>query len=362
MKPELLSYVLQAIQPQFLDKKAPCPLEKPSFLNGTEQGTEYWKEIFQIANQLMVLLPLAINLSRTDWRKELPEEIQLLIDERIHREKMILAILDHELDSALFLLINADIPVLVLKGMDWGRRYYSERILRSVSEIDLLIPKGELERAKQVLKQGGYQAAGHSSGRLARLVGGPALQLHTTLFSNDTDSLMHQIWQRSLQQIAKDLPVHAHALSHEDNLIFLIKHCTTQNLLSSPIWLNDLHYLFQNKHFKVNADWDWLVWYFAHHHLISSAWFILNFLNSHIGTELPKEAMKQLGEYLGPMKKYLLAKLANPKTWFSTQERSLPWTFKSQYLIQDSVFDAVKFSLTMSSSLIQKSNRFWQHK
>lgn len=344
MNQELLSYVLSCIQPQFLNQKAPCPLEKPRFINEVET----WKQVFQLANHLVVSLPLSVNLSRTTWHHELPKEIQLLIDERVQREKMILAILDHELDSVLFLLIGAKIPVLLLKGMDWGRRYYPERILRPVSELDIIVPKSAYENAHRTLGQGGYRFL---NARFTRIEGGPTLRLHSSLTPHESDTQTHQIWQRALEQISPDLPSHTLSLSHEDNLIYLIKLCTKQNLLSSPIWLNDLHYLFQNQDFKENADWDWLVWYFARHQLTASAWFVLNFLNSYSGVKLPKETLDLLGSNLGPMKKHLLTRLATPEIWFATETRTLPWTVRSNVLIQDNVLDALKFSFNRRSFL-----------
>jgi len=106
-------------------------------------------------------------------------------------------------------LAARDIPVMLLKGIHLARFVYAEPGLRSMHDVDLMVPRDQLAEAEQVFLASGYGPLPRPdlvarcawSNHLAKLEkpGGPVVELHwsierpTSPFRVDLDGL----WQRS---------------------------------------------------------------------------------------------------------------------------------------------------------------------
>lgn len=339
MSQEIAQFVLNALKPGVKP-------ERPDFFD--DVGA--WRKIFDYSLRLHSILPLMVKIDRAEWRADLPVAVSLQIDERLQRERMILAILDDELDSALFLLVSAKIPVIVLKGMDLGRRYYPERVMRPMADVDLLVPPEAFTESLRVLARGDYRIVGpFPEGRfrveLARRENAPTVELHKYILAGDTDLSIAGIWKRSVEGVLRGLPHHARALSVEDNLIYLVRHCAVQHLLESPIWLNDIHYLIESEDFRQKADWDRIVWSLAQSRALSGAYLVLHLLRADWGTSIPEEAMKGVDRKVGAFRRVLLDRLASASAWFPGEGRRLPWVMKSRFLLRDSAWDALVYGI-----------------
>ena len=67
------------------------------------------------------------------------------------------AVLFQELECILQLLDKAGIPVIVLKGAWLAHQLYQDVALRPMNDLDLLVEKGDLDRAVALLYAAGYR-------------------------------------------------------------------------------------------------------------------------------------------------------------------------------------------------------------
>ncbi len=347
MDSTILDFVLQSVKPKRLDD---AYIAAPPFLTDSRK----WTEALDCAERLQCSLPTVVTMDRVPWRSEIPEAIQLRMDERLQRERMILAILDHELDCALFLLIGAGIPVLVVGGMDLGRRFYPDRILRPVSVIRLVVPKEKYFDALRILGRGGYRASDPVTEKsefssLSRSEGGPLLELHSTLIPGDTSHFMGVVWNQVVENTLSGLPEHVCVLKNEDCFLYLVRLCVTRYFLQSPVWLNDIHYLIESAAFKQNSDWDQITWSLAHDRAITGAWFVMNFLKQNWGTDVPKEALQSLGHKVGPIAKTMCHAFSQPSSWFQLRPKTMPTLLRS-YLLGGSAIRALQSGIARGSS------------
>jgi hypothetical protein len=131
-------------------------------------------------------------------------------------------------------LAASGIPVMLLKGIHLARFVYSEPALRSMADVDLMVPRDRLAEAERVMIERGYgplprpdlEAFCTWSNHLAKLTkaGAPVLELHwgierpTCPFRIDLDGL----WARSREATLEGSSVRI--LSPEDLLLHLALH------------------------------------------------------------------------------------------------------------------------------------------
>jgi hypothetical protein len=168
-----------------------------------------------------------------------------------------LALLDHELFLVSDLFETLRVPVILLKGMDLGRRYYPHRAERPMTDIDLLILPKDADRVTTQLLGRGYLAIGKSyKGRhcmeFARNHDLPCIELHWRLKFSDHDLDTEKLFQRAQFSVFNDLPKTFGALSVSDNFIYLLEHSALQHRLEDPKWIADFYYLTKN---LLPRDW-----------------------------------------------------------------------------------------------------------
>jgi hypothetical protein len=338
-------FVLDSVKPAHLAGSA---LARPEF----RESTASWAEAFRIAEGNGCSLPFFSSLRAAPWFAELPERVQLQVEERLSRERVMLAVLDSELDSALFQLIGAKLPVLVLGAMDLGRRFYADRAHRPVRELELIVPAASYSVALRVLGRGGYrQTSLQAPGglRLSRKNPGPVLYLRKFLDGRESESAMAALWDRAREGRIPGLPRNARTLSCEDYLIELIQRGCASWAERTPVWLNDLHYLISSAEFQRESDWDQVIWQLAQERSVSATWLILKMLIDEWGTQIPSEVLRDCGRRLNPVRRTLLARMSNPRTWFSPQGAAQ--AFRTRLLLRDSVFQAIRGASAPSVSL-----------
>lgn len=131
-------------------------------------------------------------------------------------------------------LREAGIPVLLLKGVHLARFVYPEPALRTMADVDLMVPRDRLAQAEQVLLDLGYGPTPRPdpvafcawSNHLAKLYldGAPVVELHWTIerptspFRIDLDGL----WARSRPVELEGVEVRV--LAPEDLLLHLVLH------------------------------------------------------------------------------------------------------------------------------------------
>lgn len=146
------------------------------------------------------------------------------------------------------MLETAGIPSIVMKGAAIGVVAYGDPSLRSFSDIDLLVKRGDVERARDVVLENGY-TRDYEASREGRLLGDEhalefsstktKLELHVALLSKH---LSFSISEQDLWQSAWDVDFSGHTiqvLSRAHLLVFLCAHAA-KHQWSNFKWVVDV--------------------------------------------------------------------------------------------------------------------------
>jgi hypothetical protein len=166
-------------------------------------------------------------------------------------------------------LVARGIPVLLLKGIHLARFTYAEPALRSMADVDIMVPRDRLAETEQVFLDHGYGPTPRPdleefctwSNHLAKLSkpGAPVFEVHwgierpTSPFRIDLDGL----WTRSRTETLDGVPVHL--LAVEDLLLHLALHCSYHHRFDRSAFkgLADIHTVVVRH--RENIDWQALI-------------------------------------------------------------------------------------------------------
>ncbi len=342
----LKSFVLQYLRPlPVADTSAAAP--KLSLPPPELDSPDFWRAAHHYAETLHAALPFMVRLQRSSWLTQVPSSVQEFFEKELSRERIRLALLDTEGTLAIQTLENAKIPTLILKGMDVARRYYPERILRPMTDIDLLVPVDRYAQAIGALNQQGFRTVGQIyPGRfrveLARSSFHPVIEIHTQLLKTDTPQSISQLWIQSELAGFSDLSPSVRVLNEMDCLSYLVRHAAVQHLIESPIWLNDVHYLIQSRirnHRPV--AWDSFVQEMNHYQARSAGWFMLNLLKKEWNTSVPSNVLAALQPKAHTFRYRFLSQQSQLERWFPVSPRTWGWVFKARYYLKDSFVNAM---------------------
>ena len=159
------------------------------------------------------------------------------------------------------------LPVVLLKGADVAVRLYPSPAVRSMADLDLLVPAGTARRAAEALAGVGYPAPDHAEWEAYRAhrhpppihrAGRLTVELHEVIdpWAPPFGETMDALWARV--QPAGAAQPGAHVLAAEDLLLHLATHMGRNHLLGSSLarvcdvawWMARL---------GAAADWDALV-------------------------------------------------------------------------------------------------------
>ncbi len=215
-----------------------------------------------------------------EWPTHLPVAVRHgLLLERYHTTAQTLLI-HGELRRLLGVLAPA-LPVVVLKGAALGPTVYGNPALRSLSDIDLLVPHAQLDVATALLSTLGYHVdkmssmapgAEHRITYHRQLRGGPGnhvvIELHWNLIANEADWRAPDVtwfWQHTCawfpcndaQQWGDIPPVLQFTPTVQ--VLYLAAHLALQHGGAGArlIWLYDLHLLLTQK--DAHIDWTLLI-------------------------------------------------------------------------------------------------------
>jgi hypothetical protein len=347
----VLSFVLEALRPGFMGPNAES-LPKPGFVGESAA----WERVIETLSRVDAVAPVLVSIDRSNWKSELPEVTLLRIDERLRRERMRLSILENELDSALFLLINARVPFAVVDGVDTGRRFYPHKIFRPVSTVDLLVSPADYALALDSLGHGEYRAIKkeHHATWLTKKDGSPVVRIRRSLTPYDSDEATNIVFDRSKPGLIPGLPAVSRALDKEDLLVYVIRDGAVRNMLLSPVLLNDLYFVLKDPELNAKADWEKIIWSLAQSDALSGAWYAMKLLESQCGYAPPTPIRDMLDRRVGGIRKRMLSRLADPVEWFRLRDRRASSILLSRLAVDDAAArrlpEAIKFALEVESS------------
>ncbi|MFQ3639805.1 MAG: nucleotidyltransferase family protein [Chloracidobacterium sp.] len=187
-------------------------------------------------------------------------------------------------------LSAVNIPAAILKGPVLGERLYGGDGLRSSSDLDVLIPYGQVQPALAALASLGYQA---DATTVARALAGdhnialdnvlPPLELHFHLFRRFGVTL------RADDFLARAIPYQTQhgqvvsVLAPEDEFLFLCVHAAAHSF-ARLAWLFDLKLLL---HKYPTFDWDGLLRRAQEWRVTTSVIFACELLRQRLEVETP---------------------------------------------------------------------------
>ncbi len=120
---------------------------------------EDWKELFIIANRYEVAPLLYQRLVVEKKRQNLPPDFLQLLQKKFYEFTASNLRKIQQMGLVLEEFQNAGIPVILLKGIYLAEFFYENIGLRSMSDIDLMVPKGKLIDSLEVLEKLGYKCS-----------------------------------------------------------------------------------------------------------------------------------------------------------------------------------------------------------
>lgn len=215
-----------------------------------------WDSLISLAKGEGVAPLLYAKFQAAGWPAEAPARACTMLAGDYYRSAACYSLLRAELERILNALAEADVRVLVLKGMSLAGRLYPDPALRPMSDLDLLIPAEQVGTAVGCIESCGYRV--QKSSYHVVLWGGPGeqvnVELHWSLTPGQTGEASENcsgfLWGNT--QPLEVLP--GQVLSCEADLLYLSAHLILQHG-GRPrlIWLYDLHLLLTAQ--AASLDW-----------------------------------------------------------------------------------------------------------
>lgn len=258
-----------------------------------------------------------------------------------------MALLDDELDTACAALAAEKIDVLVVKGMDLGRRFYRKRLHRPMTDVDLLVKAERFEDSIAALLKSGYRIAGSfPKGRfrveLSRHPSLPVIELHSRLLASDTSADTNAYWQTALDGEPYGLAKGCKVLDPSACFSYLLRHGCVQHVLESALWFFDLYVVVKE---TPNLDWKKIVDELRRHRACAAGVFALSMLRESLGEKVPSAAIEELGSELSPSRVRALLKRARLSAWFEDPRRGWLQVARTRLLLRDSHRDAMTYAI-----------------
>lgn len=254
-----------------------------------------WTAVAALAEAEGVSPLLYSRFKASGWPSSAPQSIRSVLTAAYYRSSANYSLLHGELKKILKTLVGAGVSVLVLKGMSLAGRLYSDPALRPMTDLDLLVPRGQVQVAVRLIQGCGYRVQKTTYHTV--LWGGPGgkinVELHWSLIPSPSGSTSQAglDWFWAASEPFEPLP--GRILSPEASLLYLSAHLMLQHG-SGPrlIWLYDLHLLL-TRYAKI-LDWPLL---FAQARLFGWEGALaaaLDAVHARLGSPLPSAAQQAL--------------------------------------------------------------------
>lgn len=248
-------------------------LGRQAQIEWTQWTQNDWSTLVDATHQHGVASLLYHKFATAGWPCTVPNEARTNLQQKYHMSTARSALQYKELARLLDALCPIT-PVLLIKGAVLGSTLYPDASLRPMNDIDLIIPRHNLERALQVVEALGYRQAPRVGPELDQTVAhhvalyneaNPAItvELHWNLIGGDADWRtpsaawfwqQTQLWQpheahlRCFPDLATSLSTYRTEvlqLQPAAHLLYLTAHMLLQHSWQVPrlVWLHDIHLL-----------------------------------------------------------------------------------------------------------------------
>ena len=248
------------------------------------------------------------NLSKIDNGKDAPEEVMAKLRKLYYGNTARNMYLYDELSKVLNAFKDAGIDVIVLKGAFLAEAVYKNIGLRSMSDVDLLVKKGDLSNAKNALVQLGYNPLQYDFTQWHADQGRQLTQMHLSPYRKQGLSIevhwdiqtlaspfridINMFWSNAQQ--VKIADVYALMLAPEDLLQHLCLHLD-QHLRSGAIplrWYSDIAEVIE--HYEEKINWEYLIQSSKNQGIEDPIYQSLYIVSNYFETFVPTEILNSL--------------------------------------------------------------------
>jgi hypothetical protein len=280
-----------------------CLCEEPDASRLEQLPPSDWHDLIRQARSHAVLYLLYHRLKKRNLDRLIPADML----QTVRTEYFECAWRNNNLYSDLSKVLKAlqaeDIPVIVLKGAYLAQAVYQNIALRLMGDIDILVRKNDLLKAKEQLLELGYSplketdiaTACASSQHLSPMVKQdcPPVELHWSIeaptrpFTIDLDGL----WQRARPATVSG--VEALALSPEDLLLHLCLHTSVHHLYSNGLRaFCDIRETI--RHYQDELDWGIVQRHAEEWGAVNSVYLTLYLAKKLLSADVPDKKLERL--------------------------------------------------------------------
>jgi hypothetical protein len=125
----------------------------------SQLGNREWQEFLETARQAGLLARLAVRFEEIGAQEKVPNKALILLEEALTYVRHNQTLIRYEVDRVTKTLSGNDIPIILLKGGAYLMAGLPPHYGRSASDLDILVPRKQLETAQQALLEAGWEQA-----------------------------------------------------------------------------------------------------------------------------------------------------------------------------------------------------------
>jgi hypothetical protein len=272
-------------------------------------NSAHWGELLALSQSHRLGPLLYQRFKKSDVRQFVPDAVLEILCEKYKKNGYRNLNIYSELVKLTKLLNQANISSIALKGAYLARFAYPDANLRSLRDLDLLVPESDAQSAYELLLSQGYRTTSHGHAETHAHLGkhlpmlispqGIHIEIHLRLITpfkaekfqeNNTSLDWDALWSRGIERDL--LGTKLRFLSPEDLLLHLCLHATVEHYFDvGPSALTDIAYLLENHH----IDWDRFTHLSTDTGWISGVLPALDMAKRRLGAAIPTSWLSAIG-------------------------------------------------------------------
>jgi len=250
-----------------------------------------WAYFLERARQEGIVSLAYKALSEIDYAKSIvPQDIWARLERCYYTVAARNTLLFEKMNNILNSLNQANIEVIILKGMDLVQTIYPDIALRPMYDIDILIYKRDFSLVEDKLRELGYINSPsypedfHKDNMM--------VDVHWDLMNITRVRSRNQAYQIDIDEIWKSSRLkemdgqRVRILSPEHCLMDLCLHLTLHHGLSGLIWFVDITRLIE--HYKSEIDWNKFIEDSLRYKIYKPIFYVLSYVKEVLGQDVPE--------------------------------------------------------------------------
>ena len=274
------------------------PEDRKKLAKLISSATEF-EYLFFLAEYHGVIPLLAYNISQAELKNLFPEEYQERLNRAFQNNVYRNIFISEELDRMLSVFSQHGIDTISIKGIILAEQLYANAMMRTTSDIDILLHEDKISSAVTLLQEMGYQELienrkrKHAFHRVFFKDSSTfplVIELHWNLKDPSVVAFhVSEIWNRSQEYQFREN--NTRVLSPEDNFLYLAYSPLTQDgqLLK---YLGDITLLLETHHDTLN--WDLILELTTALGISPAVYYSLKWSRDLLGAQVPASAMERL--------------------------------------------------------------------